>query len=523
MRYGWLIIGLLLIPSALYLSKQSDLPGFCGFHDDCVYWVTAKSIADGEGYRIASLPDDVAQTKYPPVYPMLLSLAWRIAPSFPENLRIAAWNNWVALPLLLIGYAAYLPRLGIAKGWMAVLALALVALNPNTIWFAAQLLSEPWFVAGMLGVFVLVEKGWAVRAGLLAAIVFLTRTAGIALLPAVAFWIWRERKDAKGAIRFAAAMTPAVIAWIWWSAVYRAPVNDPAWLYYVDYLGYQRANVGFDNLLVVLWKNTDAFLWSLGSFVIPKMSDSQVAKIATQVVGVAMIAGCVRLAREGSARLYGIFALIYAAMLIGWHYPPEERFLYPLFPLAVAGLLREGRAFVTMLRAAWAKRGSERAVAAGMMAGVALGAAGALVAHAYAVLVVLPEKSQAYRDRAADQHAAARWIRENADPQIAWLADADGLLYLRTGRRAFRRAFVPRLWYAEDREGMVAEWKGADEFARAHGLGYLYWSPEDFSWPVTQEELARISAAHRTNPNIEQIYQNATVTLYRVRSYRARY
>ena len=58
--------------------------------DDGIYWVTAKSLADGDGYRVASLPGKPYAIKYPPLYPLYLSIAWRLQPSFPQNLPVAA-------------------------------------------------------------------------------------------------------------------------------------------------------------------------------------------------------------------------------------------------------------------------------------------------------------------------------------------------------------------------------------------------------------------------------------------------
>src|SRR5579864_8867895 len=41
------------------------------FHDDGIYAVTAKALATGHGYRIISLPGEIAQTKYPILLPAL--------------------------------------------------------------------------------------------------------------------------------------------------------------------------------------------------------------------------------------------------------------------------------------------------------------------------------------------------------------------------------------------------------------------------------------------------------------------
>ena len=45
---------------------NKDIVGF--FHDDSIYTVVAKSLSEGKGYRIISLPSSPPQTKYPFVY-----------------------------------------------------------------------------------------------------------------------------------------------------------------------------------------------------------------------------------------------------------------------------------------------------------------------------------------------------------------------------------------------------------------------------------------------------------------------
>src|SRR6266851_9436610 len=61
----------------------------CGeYHDDAIYVSTAKALADGEGYRLAHLPGAPPQTKYPPLYPALLALLWKLGPDFPANLPL---------------------------------------------------------------------------------------------------------------------------------------------------------------------------------------------------------------------------------------------------------------------------------------------------------------------------------------------------------------------------------------------------------------------------------------------------
>src|ERR1051325_9358721 len=80
------LLALTLLPSMYMAWISRRMPILGAFHDASIYWVTGKSIAEGHGYRIASLPEQPWQTKYPPLFPMCLSLIWRIAPDFPQNL-----------------------------------------------------------------------------------------------------------------------------------------------------------------------------------------------------------------------------------------------------------------------------------------------------------------------------------------------------------------------------------------------------------------------------------------------------
>src|SRR5580693_4505690 len=109
MRLRTLILFLvILIPSAVYLYKNLDMPEFGKFHDDGLLFVSAKSLATGQGFRILSLPEQPAQTKYPVLYPLYLSMVWKLNPNFPDNLGMARWFSWILLVLCLALSWAYL-------------------------------------------------------------------------------------------------------------------------------------------------------------------------------------------------------------------------------------------------------------------------------------------------------------------------------------------------------------------------------------------------------------------------------
>ncbi|HOK48481.1 MAG TPA: hypothetical protein PLK67_21220, partial [Bryobacteraceae bacterium] len=84
-----------IFPSAYLAWQARDVPHLGYFHDDALYYVSAKSLAGGAGYRIASLPGEPPQTKYPPLYPALLAGVWRLSPNSPENLKWALAASWL--------------------------------------------------------------------------------------------------------------------------------------------------------------------------------------------------------------------------------------------------------------------------------------------------------------------------------------------------------------------------------------------------------------------------------------------
>src|ERR1700734_355262 len=135
-----LILLLLLIPSAVFAWRSRSMPEFASLHDDGVLFVTAKSVAEG-GYRIASLPENPLQTKFPPLYPLYLSAIWRLNPNFPDNFRLATFMSWLVLAVLLGLVSLYYRRsgLGDSRSWLLV---ALLAVNPYLMLFGCTMFSE---------------------------------------------------------------------------------------------------------------------------------------------------------------------------------------------------------------------------------------------------------------------------------------------------------------------------------------------------------------------------------------------
>ena len=420
---AYVLVLLSLAPSAAFLWRHRDLPGFGDLHDDALYYVSAKSLADGGGYRIESLPGEPSQTKYPPLYPLLLSLAWHISPQFPHNLPIAAWISWLAFPAIMLQLPWLFPRLGIT-GWRAWLLLALVAVNPYMLVFSSTLVSELLFTALMIAAMLLTERAAdmengvkaAIAAGIVAGLAYLTRSAGIVFLVAGPLYLWiRHRR--REAILSGAAMLPFVLGWTIWTRLHQVATSDPALIYYTDYFRYELYSISLHDLPLFLWRNVDGLLLGFGSLVLPNVFPSFFFKTLAQVLAVAMIAGVVRMVRRGKGVLYALLAAGSCAQLLVWHFPPNERFVLPLLPLALAGLLTEMEHLYAMLRAGLRHRDAgQRVVAAGMLLAVASLLIGSVALQIYVGQVLLPDQEQAHRDSNVARVAAYDWIRAKLPP-----------------------------------------------------------------------------------------------------------
>ncbi len=388
---------LLLVPSLYFVWRNRDMPQFAYLHDDGVLFVSAKSLAEGQ-FRLPSMVENPPQTKFPILYPLYLSAIWRIDPNFPDNLRLANWFCWIMLVACLI-LAWRLYQSDGYRGWRVWLLTGLLAVNPYFILFGGSMFSEMFFTVCLLATFLAARKHssatrmplWMILAGVAAGCAYLSRTAGIPLILSVPLWLAWKRKWRAAAI-FAAAMAPFVIGWTLWARAHMPHTDDPTLLYYTDYLRFWWLNIHQSNPLVILWKNLDQLLYGMGSLVLPKVLDAGPVKTLAQVIGVGMIVGLVRLVRRGVAVDYASFALCSAGILLIWHYPPNERFVLPLYPLLIAGLVEELDHLVQMLRPGFRHKDAGQRIAARVLAGgVVLVFGTAVVLELYVTFVFLQE------------------------------------------------------------------------------------------------------------------------------------
>jgi hypothetical protein len=499
-----LILAALCLPSLLFIAINRDVPHFGILEDDGIYLIGAKSIAEGHGYHILNLRDEPYQTKYPPLYPAYLSIAWKLASTLQQRITLALFLSWLAFPVCVFLFHIWLRRRDFGER-ESLLITALFALNPYILFFNANLGSETQFLALLFVTILLAERDRALPAGLIAGLGYLSRTASAPLLPAaILYYLWKRQP--KNAALFAIGMLPAVIAWTLWSRAHQAPGHDIITRVYTNYLGYYLDNVSLSNVHLVIWKNVSALLESFGSYVFPQMIGGILAKFILQPLGLAMILGIIRMGRTSLYSLFGVFA---SAMLLLWNFTPNQRFVLPLAPLLLAGFWVEAKHFATLVRAALHhKDRGQRVVAWGFTSFLILILAAGAGLQVYMWFRILPE--QARDDRANDQQFAKLydWIRQNTTPETSVIWENATALYLSTDRHSAAFLMPTRHWYEEEDESKY--YKQLDDYARSQGYE-LIMLPE--IGPHRDEDVLKSAAG---NKELKRIHEETGGVVYRV-------
>ena len=136
-------------------SSNKEVLGL--FHDDGIYAVVAKSLSDGTGYRIISLPTAPDQTKYPFVYSYVLSWLWRLYPKFPDNIGLLKAANAVFLAAILVLSYLFYRRRVTGEESEALLFAVLVCINPVVFSFTDFTVSDILFLLVFLSALVIFD------------------------------------------------------------------------------------------------------------------------------------------------------------------------------------------------------------------------------------------------------------------------------------------------------------------------------------------------------------------------------
>ncbi len=381
----------LVVLLTVYLLRLDGVVG--QFKDDAWYVVLAKSLATGRGYNLINYPQHSGMYFYPPLFPLLLSLLYRVYPEFPANvplLKSLSIFSMLLVPVLVFRFFHKQDRLPRSLAYLVAFA---TAAAPSLVMLATStVMSECVFMALQFATLLVAERclctdrnnsrmGILVGAALLASASYLTRSIGIVLIAAVAAKFLKEKMFKQLAV-FCIAITVCIAPW----AIYKhlrthragdVPAVEGYSGQFWDRVAGSGVKVGAGDLPVRFWRQSTAIVGdAVGGILAPSLyrsaneSGEEVVDMATVIHGVArglsgeqfgagISEGTMGVNREvqiisfclsvfvfigfvlSSRRGIGLMELVFSFSLItivAWPWPPI-RFLLPLLPFFLYYLL----------------------------------------------------------------------------------------------------------------------------------------------------------------------------------------
>ena len=428
-RAFWLAPALAVVV-ATALTAWAVGPYLVGvFHDDGVYALVARSIATGHGFHYPHLAGAPAATHYPPLYPLLLSVLWLVAPVFPDNVGVLVGLNAPLVGLAAAGWWFFATTRGQWGRWAALAGALASTLALPTLALASALLSESLFLALLWPSLLLSERAAErderrdiVVAGVAIGVLMLVRTHAVAVLLALLVVLIARRRGRDAALAFGCAIA-VQLPWLVWSAAATPRVATPLEGAYGSYLGWfadglRDGRVPFV-LATVRMNAVECWL-----FVRDRLAAGFAAPIHAATVGIvagACVTGVGALAKRAPVTV--IFLACYMGVVLVWPYNPW-RFVWAVWPLI-------GLVVLTGFRWSWQRAGRWRPVVA-VTALLPSAAVLRVELHTYAAR----EWRAPARAATAQFTPVLHWVHANLPGTDVILSEGEQILALYEGRRA---------------------------------------------------------------------------------------
>jgi len=525
-------VALLLLLFLAHLDSWNPAGFFGWYQDDTILFSSARSLAQGRGYSLPSFPlpsgGVLPQSKYPILYPWLLSWIWRFNPAFPSNITGAVWMTALFACWYLVASFLLLRRLGWSD-WPALLLAGLTAFHPNFVFLGGAVLSEMLFMALAMTAVLVSDSAFrekratlAVLAAVVGGLSVMTRVFGVAVIAGIAAHALYRRTVRLAAV-FCLVAAPFVIFALW--PAIHPPVDAPSsdgwrqtFLYYTSYWQFWRLCVpNWHVFLAMLAFNVQAFLESPSSYCLfPPLGDhSYFGFLLSVTLTAGILAGVGRQGRKrGWSSIHFVFPL-YAALTLIWNYTLMDRFLLLFVPMFYAGLATEVRHLGAMLAENLrSQRSTGEKILAGVL-GLALVALGGLAVRHYGRGLRKPAALNQGAAVAGEKQEAYRWIRDNTNPRDRFIAYEDASLYLFTDRQAIRPiVFSTEAFFQQDERVLRRDLAHFTDVAQQVRARYWLAAEDDFhletGLPLIQEKVSQLRAilpaVFRSNQSKVQIY-----------------
>ena len=348
------ILVLLFVVAAFHLAFQ---PKNVLHSTDSMFYLTgAKSLAEGNGYRMVLYEGEPRIGLYPPLQSAYLSLFWRMNGNFPENLPLLNGAMLLLLLALVTLFAVALLKFEFPL-WAATIIPLCFAIQPDTFGLITGCYSDLLFalLATILALLwmgdrpSMVPLRWGAT-GMLLGLMFLTRTAAApfllgAILASCAYAL--HRKTWKPFVWCIVPMAAAVTFWIAFpkeTAAYTAyfQIGDlesgrsGLWDYALS-CGQRAVSYGSSHLVDCFMAGLPGLLAAIvpGSRIWRSISVGGVSLLAALAILICVIGYAKHPSR--SVRVIGGILVLYCIQLIFWPFDLGTRGLAPLLPLICFG------------------------------------------------------------------------------------------------------------------------------------------------------------------------------------------
>jgi hypothetical protein len=510
------------------------------YHDDAIYFTTAKALAAGQGYIIPSFPGVLPQTKYPVLYPLMLALIWRIWPAYPANLGPAvAMSITIAGIYLALGYL-FLRRAGLATS-VSLGIVAVIALHPGLSFLAGNLLSDYLFAVLILASAMAADEmcnasehdwRWGPITGLLLGLTVLVRSAAIGAVAGILLYgvqrrRWRAVATLSGTctvIVLAVGLTTRLTFPPYVAAGQGIPPIgfQHVIAYYSSYIGMWVLSVPTWSILgSMLWDNLRKLTLAPGNYFIMggfSLPGNLITRGLALLLSSLSVGGAMRWYASSLRRSIVFIFIGSLPVLLLWNYSIYDRFLLPFIPLILLGAVVELRR-VTSLLSFVSRTGDtiNRIVA---------------IPVAITLLVVIMLSGYNYwhygqalrilsRHRAAlnrERREGYDWITRNTPASARVLAYEDGLVYLYTGRQAIRPvAITTDCYYQPERPKCASDFSEMGSWTAYVGARYWLTDTDDLEFegerrfrPEVRQQVADLKS--RMHPVF--VSRDANVVVY---------
>lgn len=235
-RFALPVAGLICFATALtiYILRLDGIVGM--FVDDAWYVLLAKAIATGHGFTLINSPTPGILPLYPPGFPALLAIFFKLSPEFPQNLWLLKSVSIAAMMGFGLVTYWYFHRGRNLPAYLALaIATAATLTPPLTFLATSTVMSDCVFTLIFMLTVALVERGvrvdervavlrFLIPAGLAAAYAFLTRSIGVVLLGSAVLYLLKLRRY-RFALLFGGTTILCLAPWLLYSRTH-APTAE---------------------------------------------------------------------------------------------------------------------------------------------------------------------------------------------------------------------------------------------------------------------------------------------------------